>query len=81
MTVNDLQSGIGLHRPSNMNEEDGVISTNNDIANETTRKTMYTTKSEVRKQEMKEKAQQSLNSSCNCGSNKKYKNCCIKKEL
>ena len=39
----------------------------------------YDTKSENKKRELKEKAIQKLNSKCLCGSGKKYKNCCLKK--
>jgi uncharacterized protein YecA (UPF0149 family) len=39
------------------------------------------TKSEIKKKEMRQKATQSLNSNCFCGSGKKYKNCCLKKTL
>ena len=53
---------------------------NNEIENELNRKIEYDTKSENKKRKLKEIAKQSLNSLCYCGSGKKYKNCCIKKE-
>ena len=53
---------------------------NNEIENELNRKIEYDTKSENKKRKLKEIAKQSLNSLCYCGSGKKYKNCCLKKE-
>ncbi len=53
---------------------------NNEIENELNRKIEYDTKSENKKRKLKEIAKQSLNSICYCGSGKKYKNCCLKKE-
>ena len=53
---------------------------NNEIENELNRKIQYDTKSENKKRKLKEIAKQSLNSLCYCGSGKKYKNCCLKKE-
>ena len=50
-----------------------------EINDEVNRKIHYDTKSEKRKEYLKSKAEQSLNSNCSCGSGKKYKNCCLKK--
>ena len=47
--------------------------------NELNRKVIYDTKAEEKKRKIKENAKQPLNSLCNCGSGKKYKNCCAKK--
>jgi len=53
---------------------------NEEIEEELHRKTVYDTKSENKKRELKEKAIQPLNSKCSCGSGKKYKNCCLKEK-
>ncbi len=50
-----------------------------EINDEVNRKIHYDTKSELRKEYLKTKAEQPLNSNCSCGSGKKYKNCCLKK--
>ena len=50
-----------------------------EINEEVNRKVHYDTKSELRKEYLKSKAEQPLNSNCSCGSGKKYKNCCLKK--
>ena len=50
-----------------------------EINEELDRKIHYDTKSELRKEYLKTKAAQPLNSNCSCGSGKKYKNCCLKK--
>ena len=50
-----------------------------EINEELDRKIHYDTKSELRKEYLKTKAEQPLNSNCSCGSGKKYKNCCLKK--
>jgi len=50
-----------------------------EINEELDRKIHYDTKSELRKEYLKTKAEQSLNSNCSCGSGKKYKKCCLKK--
>ena len=50
-----------------------------EINEELDRKIHYDTKSELRKEYLKTKAEQPLNSNCFCGSGKKYKNCCLKK--
>ncbi len=89
MTVNDLQSGLGIHHRNGGDsvDEEEMENINNSYPNSTNMsinsnsRLNYETKAEIRKREIKEKAQQPLNSLCNCGSNKKYKNCCIKKEL
>ena len=82
MTVNDLQSGMGLHSSNRTREFDDNDSEDEDHSNsKEKKKTEYHTKAEIRKREIKEKAQQPLNSTCICGSNKKYKNCCIKKNI
>ena len=85
MSVNDIQSGMGIHSRNSANVESDdneefpeAHSGNRRLLEEP--KTIYSTKAEIRKKEMKERAQQPLNSLCNCGSNKKYKSCCIKKQ-
>ena len=50
-----------------------------EINEELDRKIHYDTKNELRKEYLKSKAEQPLNSNCSCGSGKKYKNCCLKK--
>jgi len=35
---------------------------------------------DLRKKQLKEKAKMPLKTPCPCGSNKKYKNCCLQKE-
>lgn len=62
----------------------GIVNENGDhiedeIENELNRKVIYDTKAEEKKRKIKENAKQPLNSLCNCGSGKKYKNCCAKK--
>ena len=48
------------------------------INEEVNRKVHYDTKSELRKEYLKLKAEQLLNSNFSCGSGKKYKDCCFK---
>jgi hypothetical protein len=85
MSVSDIQSGMGIHtnraRSTEYNSDEELPSQSTGSSNRLSDepKTLYTTKAEQRKREMKEKAEQPLNSMCNCGSNKKYKNCCMKK--
>ena len=50
-----------------------------EINDELNRKVQSDTKSELRKEFLKSKAEYPLNSNCKCGSGKKYKNCCLKK--
>jgi hypothetical protein len=76
MTASDIQSGLGMGG-RDREEDEGPIREIPRIEEET--KTIYQTKAEQRKREMKNQAEQPLNSMCNCGSNKKYKNCCLKK--
>ena len=52
---------------------------NREIDEEIHRKVKSDTKSEKRKEFLKSKAKYPLNSTCICGSGKKYKNCCLKK--
>ena len=66
-----------------INGENGAIEhmrqVEREINDELNRKIHYDTKSELRKEYLKTKAEQPLNSNCSCGSGKKYKNCCLKK--
>ena len=66
-----------------INGENGAIEhmrqVEREINDEINRKIHYDTKSELRKEYLKTKAEQPLNSNCLCGSGKKYKNCCLKK--
>jgi hypothetical protein len=89
MTVGDLQSSMGMGGRRYDNDDDEIYENNGVTAvanpgrtfsSNNTPTTTYTTKAEVKKKQMKEKATQPLNSVCNCGSNKKYKNCCMKKD-
>ena len=84
MTSQNIQNGMGiLNLNSNIITQehlDQINSFNNEIENELNRKIEYDTKSENKKRKLKEIAKQSLNSMCYCGSGKKYKNCCLKKE-
>ncbi len=84
MTSQNIQNGMGiLNLNSNTITQqhlDQINSFNNEIENELNRKIEYDTKSEKKKRKLKEIAKQSLNSLCYCGSGKKYKNCCLKKE-
>ena len=89
MTTNDF--GLGQNEfydefsnnENNDNDENNPIShmrqVEREINEELNRKIHYDTKSELRKEYLKSKAEQSLNSICSCGSGKKYKNCCLKK--
>ena len=56
-----------------------MIQLEREVNDEINKKINYDTKSELKKQYLKSKAEQSLNSMCSCGSGKKYKNCCLKK--
>jgi hypothetical protein len=79
-------NGMGILNIGNNNNNliqdniDRLNNFNNEIENELNRKIQYDTKSENKKRKLKEIAKQSLNSLCYCGSGKKYKNCCLKKE-
>ena len=79
-------NGMGILNIGNNNNNliqdniDRLNNFNNEIENELNRKIQYDTKSENKKRKLKEIAKQSLNSICYCGSGKKYKNCCLKKE-
>ena len=79
-------NGMGILNIGNNNNNliqdniDRLNNFNNEIENELNRKIEYDTKSENKKRKLKEIAKQSLNSLCYCGSGKKYKNCCLKKE-
>ena len=43
-------------------------------------KILFETKRDIHKRELISTAKMPLNSLCKCGSKKKYKNCCIKKD-
>ena len=79
-------NGMGILNIGNNNNNliqdniDRLNNFNNEIENELNRKIQYDTKIENKKRKLKEIAKQSLNSLCYCGSGKKYKNCCLKKE-
>ena len=80
--------GLGPNQFYNDFNNDGLNGLNNqidqmrqierEINEEVNRKVHYDTKSELRKEYLKSKAEQALNSNCSCGSGKKYKNCCLK---
>ena len=80
--------GLGPNQFYNDFNNDGLNGLNNqieqmrqierEINEEVNRKVHYDTKSELRKEYLKSKAEQPLNSNCSCGSGKKYKNCCLK---
>lgn len=73
LTTDDLQPGVRMHREERTtNSLDPTIMSNNHSDQEKSR-------SDLKKIELRAKATQSLNSMCLCGSNKKYKNCCLKK--
>lgn len=87
LSVSDIQSSMGINTiQREIGSQNGTIQENqissssnqNVLSNE---RTIYESKAEVRKRELKQNAKQPLNSSCNCGSGKKYKNCCAKKFL
>ena len=80
--------GLGPNQFYNDFNNDGLNGLNNqieqmrqierEINEEVNRKVHYDTKSELRKEYLKSKAEQPLNSNCSCGSGKKYTNCCLK---
>ena len=81
MTMDNFHPGLGRNR----SENEGEFENNENFGqfeNEFIDRppTQYDTKAEIKKRKMKENAKQSLNSICECGSGKKYKNCCLKKE-
>ena len=81
MTMDNFHPGLGRNRAENEGEfEDNANF--GQFENEFIDRppTQYDTKAEIKKRKMKENAKQSLNSICECGSGKKYKNCCLKKE-
>lgn len=85
MSTNDF--GLGHNHLYDENYGNNIINNQieqmrqleREINDEVNRKIHYDTKSEKRKEYLKSKAEQSLNSNCSCGSGKKYKNCCLKK--
>jgi hypothetical protein len=80
MTASDIQSGLGIGSRYEREDESEPIQDQGRYPHiEEEVKTLYDTKAEQRKREMKSNAEQPLNSMCNCGSNKKYKNCCLRK--
>jgi hypothetical protein len=92
LNLNDIQPGIGLDRPEEenfnnvienvpVNDELNRLRNVNRYNVDYRNNVAYDTKHEKIKSDIKEKASQSLNSACNCGSNKKYKNCCAKNDL
>ncbi len=87
MSVGDIQSSMGFNTiqrevvSQNGTTEENQISTTSNQSALYNERTFYESKSEIRKRELKQNAKQPLNSSCNCGSEKKYKNCCAKKSL
>lgn len=79
-TASSIQPGIernnlNENNNDNNNQLHDDLDINNRISEE---RTVYNTKTEIRKRKMKEQAKQPLNSICECGSNKKYKGCCFK---
>jgi hypothetical protein len=87
MTTNEFglgQNGFYYEFSNNENNDENnpiahMRQVEREINEELNRKIHYDTKSELRKEYLKSKAEQSLNSNCSCGSGKKYKNCCLKK--
>ena len=85
MSTNDF--GLGHNHLYDENYGNNIINNQieqmrqleREINDEVNKKIHYDTKSEKRKEYLKSKAEQSLNSNCSCGSGKKYKNCCLKK--
>ena len=94
LSVNDLQPGLNNNNnfgienelverelnPTTLQEREELNRLNriNYFNVSTKNEVKYETKFEQYKQNLKEKAAQPLNSNCNCGSGKKYKNCCLK---
>ena len=85
MSNNNFGLGIGQNIELDNNELNGLNNQieqmrqiEREINDEINRKIHYDTKSELRKEYLKSKAEQPLNSNCSCGSGKKYKNCCLK---
>ena len=85
MSTNDF--GLGHNHLYDENYGNNIINNQieqmrqleREINDEVNKKIHYDTKSEKRKEYLKSKAEQSVNSNCSCGSGKKYKNCCLKK--
>ena len=75
LSVDQFHMGLGGSVITNENGQN----VEDEIENELNRKVIFDTKAEMKKRKMKEIAKQPLNSQCNCGSGKKYKNCCLKK--
>jgi len=65
----------------NENDPNNQGDNNESLNKENESKTTYNTKSEMLKRSIKSNAKKPLNSICECGSKKKYKNCCAKKEI
>ena len=84
MSPNDFGLGVnqiydGFYNDSLNRQMEQMRQVEKEINNEVNRRIHYDTKSELRKEYLKTKAEQPLNSNCFCGSGKKYKNCCLKK--
>ena len=84
MSSNDFGLGMnqmydGFNNDSLNRQMEQMRQVEKEINNEVNRRIHYDTKSELRKEYLKTKAEQPLNSNCFCGSGKKYKNCCLKK--
>ena len=84
LTVEGMQLGVDRGTNDNTyNPLQQINEINNEINKEIIEKHKIMkseTKSEIKKEYLKSVAEQSLNSLCKCGSNKKYKNCCLKKK-
>ena len=84
MSPNDFGLGMnqmydGFNNDSLNRQMEQMRQVEKEINNEVNRRIHYDTKSELRKEYLKTKAEHPLNSNCFCGSEKKYKNCCLKK--
>lgn len=89
LNINDIQPGVGVERDESenfnsvmenipVNDELNRLRNVNRYNVDYRNNVSYETKHEKIKSDIKEKASQPLNSACNCGSGKKYKNCCAK---
>ena len=82
--MDDIAAGMGMASISrNEGEEEsnqeGLVDHNNQYSTNNTR-SQRLSKHDLWKKELKGKAKMPLKTPCPCGSNKKYKNCCLLKE-
>jgi len=77
MGVHSLTRNNDENEMENENEnEEGILDINNIRNSVNKRLSQY----DLKKKELKEKAKMPLKTPCPCGSNKKYKNCCLLRE-